>query len=374
MPKPIIITSLRYKRRGQVKALRELCKYLQFRDGSLRREAFQETGRYPDLSDHAQPEHRSARWVDRGLGETYRQIVSQAFDWQGRRTLARTWVISPDPELMRHLPEKQRFEAVRRVTEQTVERWYSDNGWGQAEYSYVIHDKHRSGDGEQMVHAHVITPGTVRVDEAGELGRVDHFVSRAHIRDLHHTAAESFEQELGRVLGRERAQELIAERDARLERERHPNRERQERFRHLRQVADVMYLLKTERASRKAKKSRGKNRRRALQRQAELRMYMRYVFEDRRQRCEADTRRMAIAREQEQQTVLEKDRTRHSRRIGYLTERGIRVPTHAEAREQEERERAALRDYYVSLFLDRGLLEIDEDGQLRAHEQRELER
>jgi hypothetical protein len=380
MPKPIIIASLGFKKPGQVKALRNLCKYLQHRDGSVRREAFlsAEQGvehRYPDgLSDYVQPTHREAKWVDRGMGETYRQIASRAFEWQGRRTLARTWVISPDPELMRHVPEDRRFEVVRSVTERTVERWYSDNGWGQAEYSYVIHDKHRSKDGEQMVHAHVITPGTIMVDEAGELGRMDHFVTRAHIRNLHHTAEEAFAEELGRVLGKERAHEIIAERNARLERERNRGREQQERLGRLRALGDVMQLLKAERSARQAKKERQKRRQRAMQRQAELRMYARYVTEERRARREADYRRMKAIRQQEHEQELDQERQRHWRHVERIQERGKRIPTHAEIREQEDRQRRRLRQYYLGLFIEQGLLEIDPDGRARATRQQEIER
>ena len=127
MTKPIIIATLGFKKPGQVKALRDLAKYLQYRDGSVRRETFLcPEHRYPeDVSDAVRPSHREARWVDRGMGETYREITNQAYDWQGRKTLARTWVISPDPELMKHLPDDQRFEVIRRVTERAVERWSS---------------------------------------------------------------------------------------------------------------------------------------------------------------------------------------------------------------------------------------------------------
>jgi hypothetical protein len=258
MPKAIIIADMRYKKWGEVKALRNLVKYLQYRDGSVRREAYLDADldkefRYPEgVSDHVKPAHRETRWVDRGMGDTYRQITNQAYDWRGRSVLARTWVISPDPELMRHVPEDKRFEIVRNVTERTVERWYSDNGWGQPEYSYVIHDKHRSADGEQMVHAHVITPGTIPIDAAEDLGRIDHIVKKPHFRDLNHTAAESLEEELGRVLGKERAQEIIAERNARIEHERYPNREKYERMQQLRAFADIMQLLQTEKAARDA--------------------------------------------------------------------------------------------------------------------------
>lgn len=374
MPKPIIIASLKFKKRGQAKALRDLCKYLQYRDGSIRREAFLgEDHRYPDgMSDYVAPQHRDRKWVDRGMGETYKQIANRAFEWQGRRTLARTWVISPDPELMKHVPEEWRFDVVRNVTERTVERWYGDNGWGQPEYSYVIHDKHRVADGEQMAHAHVITPATIRVDEAGELGRIDHYISKPHIRDLHRTAAAAFEQELGRVLGKERAQELIAERNARLARERDPDRARRERFGKLRTLADIVHLLDAEREARKADKERKKRRRNAQQIQAELRMYARYVNEERQKRREADYRRIAAARQQEQEAELDRGRARHHARISQIVERGKRIPTHEEVLEQEERDRRGLQIYYAGLFAERQTMERGRDENVK--EQQEIER
>jgi hypothetical protein len=376
MPKPIIIASLGYKRPGEVKKLRNLCKYLQYRDGSVRREAFMRADpgtelRYPDgLSDYARPEHRDVKWVDRGMGETYHQIANRAYDWQGRRTLARTWVISPDPELMQHIPEGKRFEVVRNVTEATVERWYSDNGWGQAEYSYVVHDKHRTANGEQMAHSHIITPGTITIDEAGSLGRIDHIVRRAHVRDLHRTSAQVFEEELGRVLGRDRAQELIAERDARIERERDPLRARRDKMARLQKLADVMQLLQAEKAARQAKKSKRRRKRRSRQRMAELRMYVRYVAEERQKRREADTRRMAAARQQSQDSELDAERLIHHARVQRIKARGRRIPTHAELREREEMERRELAAYYTQLLVRQGLIELDPDDQPRepSHE------
>jgi hypothetical protein len=374
MPKPIIIASLKFKKRGQVKALRDLCKYLQYRDGSVRREAFLgPEHRYPEgVSDYAHPQHRDPKWVDRGMGETYKQITNRAFEWQGRRMLARTWVISPDPELMQHVPDDKRFEVVRNVTERTLERWYSDNNWGQLEYSYVIHDKHRIADGEQMVHAHVITPATIRVDETGEMGRIDHFVGRAYIRDLHHTSAEAFEQELGRVLGKERAHELIAERNARLERERDPSRSQRERFKKLRTLADITQLLKAEKDARRAQKEHSKRKRNSQQVQAELRMYARYVSEERQERRDADYRRMAAVHQQEKDQELQRERTRHRTHVAQIVERGKPIPTHAEALEQEEKSRRSLQVYYAGLFSERGSVELNNKEHIREHE--EIER
>jgi hypothetical protein len=390
MPKPIIIASLGFKKPGQVKALRNLCKYLQHRDGSVRREAFlsAEQGvehRYPDgLSDYVRPTHREVKWVDRGMGETYRQIASRAFEWQGRRTLARTWVISPDPELMKHVPEEWRFDVVCNVTERTVERWYSDNGWGQPEYSYVIHDKHivkaeRVEFGEdklpvevrrtsyQMVHAHVITPGTIPIDAAEDLGRVDHYVKRPHFRDLNLTAAEAFTEELSRVLGREHALEIIAERNARLERERDPGRPQRERMRQLKSFADAAQLLQAEKAARDAKKHGKKRRRTARQRQTELRMYARYVSEERSKRREADYRRLAIARRQQQEAELQLERNRTRQHIEHARSRRQRT---LDVWEEELRKLETLRSYFDGIFAERERMEQE---QLRDM-QREIER
>ncbi len=364
MPKAIIFTSIKFKRRGETKSLRDLLKYLQYRDGSVRREAFlsAEQGvevRYPEgVSDHVLPAHRDAKWVDRGMGETYRQILDRARQWQGRSVLARTWVISPDPELMRHVPESKRFEVVRNVTEKTVERWYSDNGWGTAEYSYVIHDKHRAKDGEQMVHAHVITPGTIPIDALEDLGRIDHYVARPHFRDLNRTAAEAFHEELGRVLGKERAREVIAERDARLERERDPGREQRGRMRQLKAFGDVVYLLQAEKAARDAKKRHRQRRRTSRQRLAELRMVARYVTEERHKRRQADYRRIAIARRAQLAAELDQQRERTAQRIDRA--RSKRQYT-LDVWEEETRNLEALRAYFDGLFVEREELERGPD-------------
>lgn len=360
MAKAIIAVPMRYRRRGEMKSLRHLLKYLQYRDGSVRREAFLSAGRGQDcrypagVSDHIRPAHRAARWVDRGMGETYRQIANRAYVWRGRSVLARTWVVSPDPELMRHVPEGRRFEVVRRVTEKTLERWYGDNGWGQPEYSYVIHDKHRVKDGEQMVHAHVITPGTIPIDAAEDAARVDHYIKKPHIRDLNRAAAEAFTEELERVLGRERAHEVLRERDARLERERHPDRERGARLRRLKAFGDVAELLRAEKAARDARKGGRKRRRTARQRQAELRLYARYVAEARHRRREADRRRMAIARRQQHEAELQQERERTRRQIARARARGRHTP---DPWEEESGQRELLRAYFAQIAAERERIE-----------------
>jgi hypothetical protein len=349
MPKTTIIADMKYKRRGEHSNLRELLKYLQYRDGSVRRDAYLSADpeaefRYPEgVSDYVKPTHRDTRWVDRGMGETYSQIGKQAEQWQGRSVLARTWVISPDPEIMRHVPEGKRFELVQRVTEGTIERWYSDNGWGQAEYSYVVHDKHRSSDGEQMAHAHVITPGTVPIDAAGELGRIDHIVKRPHLRDLNRTAGEVLEEEMGRILGKERAQQVIAERNARLEREQTTSRQQS---RKLKDFADVVQLIRNEQQARDARKAKRKQKRSLRRRMAELRIYANYISQDRRKRWEEDRQRAAIARQQQHEADLQQERDRHQQRVERKAQSWDDFSTALDA---ESRRFEELVDYYSGL-------------------------
>ena len=133
--------------------------------------------------------------MDRGMGDTHRQITRRSVELAGSRTTARMWIISPDPELMEHIPEERRMEVLGRTTERAIEYWYDDNGWGKPEYSYVMHDKQRSQDGKQMLHTHVVTPGSCDLGDG--LGRIDHVVRKPHIRNLHEVTHEVFLGEIG---------------------------------------------------------------------------------------------------------------------------------------------------------------------------------
>jgi len=144
-----------------------------------------------------------------------------------------------------------------------------------------------------MVHAHIITPATICVDEAASLdASTTTSASRTSVTCTALLLTPSSTSWPGD--GQGSSQEIIAERNARLERERDPGRDRRERFGKLRTLADIMQLLDAEREARQHKKRR----RNAQQVQAELRMYARYINEQRRQRREADYRRLAAARQQ----------------------------------------------------------------------------
>lgn len=229
MTTPTIIVDIRYvhaKRKSEDKPhpkdkLCNLLKYLQYRDGSVRREIFGATPageeqRYPDgVSDYQPPMHRDASWVDCGMGSSYKEILGNAEKLRSKSVLARTWVLSPDPELMCYVPEEHRLNLMNRLTERTVQQWYEDNEW-EPEYSYVVHDKKRKGDDVQMLHSHIVTPGTTPVDLGYEGQRTAHYVSKPYLVDLQMTAGRVFQEEMERVLGRTRTQEILWEREQRL--------------------------------------------------------------------------------------------------------------------------------------------------------------
>src|SRR5271165_3528164 len=84
-----------------------------------------------DKSDHiphkrGQP--RPQRWQDMGLGSHYGEILKACQALQSKDVLAWTWVISPDPALMALVPDGQRRELVRELTEDIVTEYYEMRG------------------------------------------------------------------------------------------------------------------------------------------------------------------------------------------------------------------------------------------------------
>ncbi len=298
MPKPLVITKIQYigTGRAEIGRLSGMAKYFQYRDGSVRRDAFARAGQetreaglgYPQgMSDYVRPEGRDIRWVDRGMGNTHRQITRRAVEMAGSRTTARMWIISPDPELMEHIPAERRMEVLGRTTERAIEYWYDDNGWGRPQYSYVMHDKERNQDGKQMLHTHVVTPGTYDLGDG--LGRIDHIVRKPHIRNLHQVTHEVFLGELERVLGRERAAQIIHQRDERDLDRRYPDRKQRQRERdshdrvdRMQRVHDVLSIMRREQARKRHKK---KDKRR--QRREDMRIYAHYHRQRERQARQA---------------------------------------------------------------------------------------
>jgi len=155
MSKAIIVTDFAYKgpkRKGRGtghQGLRGTLKYLQYRD---------------DRNKHVPQDAQTERWIDRGLGQRYRVIFENCDQLQSKHVLAWTWVVSPSPDLMALVPEDQRPDLVRDLTERLVEDYYTARGFDVPEYSYVVHDSltQLDEDGEvlQHLHSHVVLPGT----------------------------------------------------------------------------------------------------------------------------------------------------------------------------------------------------------------------
>lgn len=152
--KAIIVTDFAYKgptRKGRGtghKGLHGTLRYLQYRDNA---------------TDHIRQDGTVERWVDRGLGQHYREIFDNCDALQSKHVLAWTWVISPAPDVMALVPEDERRDWVRDLSERIVEDYYAARGLETPEYSYVLHDRqseNEEGEPIQHLHTHVVLAGT----------------------------------------------------------------------------------------------------------------------------------------------------------------------------------------------------------------------
>jgi hypothetical protein len=215
MSKPIIIPNWKYQKpsQGGHRGLKKLLKYVSYRENP----------------DH-RPLELDERWTDCGLGENWREVYQNCAALAGKHVLAHHLVISPDPALMALVPESQKRELVRELTEQVVEGWHIARGLPVPEYAFVLHDRDTSDYGLQHLHTHVFVAGTFE-NEAGE--RDSRRVLREQVcadrggpereDNLHHVARREFEYLLDRTLGpawrieRERQLQLEAEQEMTIE-------------------------------------------------------------------------------------------------------------------------------------------------------------
>ncbi len=200
MSKAIIVPDLAFtmhKGRGRNKAggfgeLKARLKYFQYRD---------------DRNGHIPQEEGLERWHDRGLGQDYRSILNNCSRLASDRLLAWTWVVSPDPVLMAHVPEDQRQELVLSLTEEIVEAYYTARGVEVPEYSYVMHDRLTNGEDDsgerlQQLHTHVVLPTTVPTVE-GARDTFDNRANKGHFKLLQAISTEKFEAALDYYVGPE---------------------------------------------------------------------------------------------------------------------------------------------------------------------------
>ncbi len=190
MSRTLIIANLRYidpKRKAKghgTKGLHSILEYLQYRN---------------DRQDYI-PAGSRERWVDRGLGLHYKEILKNCADLQSQEVLAWSYVISPEPDLMALIPEKERRPFIQSLTEDIIERYYAERGCS-APYSYVVHEA-RTQDGCPHTHTHVILPGMAQDDVEG-WQPFKNYRSKGHLALLDEIANDELTQALDKTLGRD---------------------------------------------------------------------------------------------------------------------------------------------------------------------------
>lgn len=197
--KAIIVPDLAFtthkgRRGGKSSGYKELkaqLKYLQYRD---------------DRNGHIPQEEGLERWVDRGLGQHYRDILNRCGALSSNRLLAWTWVISPAPDLMALVPEAQRQEVVTTLTEEIVEAYYAARDVEIPEYAYVLHDRWTNptdaSPPQQQLHTHVVLPATVPTVE-GTRSAFDNRANKGHFQLLQAISAEKLGTALDKYVGPE---------------------------------------------------------------------------------------------------------------------------------------------------------------------------
>lgn len=175
-----------------------LLKYLQHRD---------------DRDTHIPRAGGPERWVDCGLGRSWREILNNAAELENRKTntLLRSLVIRPpqedialleqvDPERWAGRRERM-HELVQQVMDAEMERrgieWPGGRQPMDLPYSYVLHAPDNK-NGVESLHAHVITPA---MDRDGERP------FNVYPQDVQHTRQVA-EQETERIYELERVRQL----------------------------------------------------------------------------------------------------------------------------------------------------------------------
>jgi len=183
---------------GNYAKARGLLTYLQYRD---------------DRDNHIPRAGGPERWVDCGLGRSWREILNNTTELENRKTntLLRSLVIRPPQEDIALLEqvdaerwaERRRLmhELVQQVMDAEMERrgieWPGGRQPMDLPYSYVLHapdDK----NGVESLHAHVITPA---MDRDGERP------FNVYPQDVQHTRQVA-EQETERIYELERVRHL----------------------------------------------------------------------------------------------------------------------------------------------------------------------
>lgn len=154
-------TDWKYIPAGQYGKARSLLRYLQYRE---------------DAINHIPRAGGPERWIDCGLGGSWREVLDHSATLQSRKVLLRSLIIRPPQELVTQLQEvdPERWAQRRDLLEELVHRVMDAEmvraGLHHDEqrvhpldlpYSYVIH-AHDDDRGIESPHAHIITPAMDR--------------------------------------------------------------------------------------------------------------------------------------------------------------------------------------------------------------------
>ena len=193
MSKALVIVDIAYKGprrtgRGTGKqGLKATLRYLQYRD---------------KRNNHLAQQRGVERWHDRGLGLHHRAIYDSCLKLGSKHVIAWTWVVSPAPDLLALVPERDRPALLNALTERVVEEYYTQRGLDVPEYAYVQHHALTKATQDQPemehLHTHVILPGTA--PGIAERLPVYNNVSKGHAALLHEIAEKHFAEALDRTL------------------------------------------------------------------------------------------------------------------------------------------------------------------------------
>ncbi len=140
------------------------------------------------------------RWVNHGLGGTHREILENCQTLTSDDRLAWSVMLSPKPRLMALIEQAtDRREFLENLTEEVVEQWFEARGYVDPVYSYVTHDRSTSEEGLQMLHTHIILPGTVETSAGRE--RFDN--RPTDLREFNELVEDLFELHMDQQLGKE---------------------------------------------------------------------------------------------------------------------------------------------------------------------------
>lgn len=150
MVKPTCMATWNYTKpsKGGHSSLKGKLKYMTFREDA----------------HHVTPENGRERWVEGGLGGSWREVYTRCQALAGPYVLAHHFVLAPDPDLMALVPEAQRRTLLAELTINTLVDWHQARDLPAPEMSFVIHDRETTDErapGRQMLHSHAFCAGTL---------------------------------------------------------------------------------------------------------------------------------------------------------------------------------------------------------------------